>query len=51
MTVMGLVKFGTFERRLAAARRTSKSWNYRLVKSRAIIVHEDETNALEMLDR
>ena len=31
-------------------RRALKSWNYRLVKSRAIIVHENQTNAFAIVD-
>jgi hypothetical protein len=50
MTVIALVKHGTYERRLAAARRALKNWNYRLVKSRAIIVHENQTNAFAVVD-
>src|SRR5262249_60121933 len=37
-------------RRLSAARRALKSWNYRLVKSRTIIVHENQTNAFAIVD-
>jgi hypothetical protein len=39
MTVIALVKRGPFDKRLGTARRALKSWGYRLVKSRAIIVH------------
>jgi hypothetical protein len=50
MTVVALVKYGTYQRRLAAARRALKSWNYRLVRSRAVIVHENQTNAFAIVD-
>lgn len=50
MAVIALSKFGTFEKRLGSARRALKSWNYRLVKSRAIIVHEDQTNGFAIVD-
>jgi len=50
MTVIALVKHGTFEKRLAATRRALKSWNYRLVKSRAIIVHPKQTSAFAIVD-
>jgi hypothetical protein len=50
MTVIALSKLGTYQRRVAVARRALKSWNYRLVKTRAIIVHENQTNAFAIVD-
>jgi uncharacterized protein with WD repeat len=50
MTVIALGKSGPFDKRLSAARHALKSWKYRLVKSRAIIVHENQTNAFAIVD-
>jgi hypothetical protein len=50
MTVIALTKHGSFERRLRAAQRALRSWEYRLVKARAIIVHADQTNAFAVVD-
>jgi len=50
MAVIALSKSGTYQRRLGVARRALKSWGYRLVKSRAIIVHEEQTNAFAIVD-
>jgi hypothetical protein len=50
VAVIALVKQGTYQSRLASARRALKSWNYRLVKTRAIIVHENQTNAFAIVD-
>jgi hypothetical protein len=50
MAVILLVKSGPYDKRVASARHALGSWGYRLVKARAIFVHENQTNAFAIVD-